>query len=326
MVGRAPAATGRRGKRGSRGGLRKAESPGRGARGDRGRAPGALSCLEDQFRAHAGPRARSRRGAAAPGIGNRAAPPPDRCSRRHADGTALTPRGASGRLERRIPRGRARRRRGRGRRDRRVRGRGSRVRRGSRRGAAVPLPPPDCFRQDDRRRGLRRGGAHDGRTHPDAPTAAREPVHRRPDDRGLRLPAVRSGAAGHGSASREPPHHPDVRLVRPARGVAFPDGLPARHLRRGAHCARREDERGDPQLHGADLHRHDGDGGADREAGLGRLPGLRRRSAAQRRCPARTDRSRFGAFAYPRRPPSRRSRSSAATTTRRRWPRCSTTS
>ena len=44
------------------------------------------------------------------------------------------------------------------------------------------------------------------------------------------------------------PHHPDLRLVRPARGVALADGLPARHLRRGAHRARREDERGDPQL------------------------------------------------------------------------------
>ena len=62
-------------------------------------------------------------------------------------------------------------------------------------------------------------------------------------------------------------------------------------LRRGAHRPRREDERRDPQLLRAALHRHDGDRAADREAGLGRLPPLGRRPAADRRRPARPDRA-----------------------------------
>ena len=42
---------------------------------------------------------------------------------------------------------------------------------------------------------------------------------------------------------------------------------------------------------GADLHRHDRDRAADRQAGLGRLPGLDRRAAARRRRPSRIDRA-----------------------------------
>ena len=67
--------------------------------------------------------------------------------------------------------------------------------------------------------------------------------------------------------------------------------LPARDLRRGPHGPRREDERGDPVVQRARLHRHDGDGAADREAGLRRLPGLGRRPAARRRRAARPDRA-----------------------------------
>ena len=67
--------------------------------------------------------------------------------------------------------------------------------------------------------------------------------------------------------------------------------VPARDLRRGPHGARREDERRDPVVQRAGLHRHDGDRAADREAGLGRLPRLGRRPAARGRGPARADRA-----------------------------------
>ena len=96
---------------------------------------------------------------------------------------------------------------------------------------------------------------------------------------------------GQGAAPRRPDHDPDLRLVRAPRRLALARGVPARDLRRGAHGARREDERGDPQLPGADLHRHDRDRAADREAGLGRLPRLGRRPAARRRRPPRPDRA-----------------------------------
>ena len=107
---------------------------------------------------------------------------------------------------------------------------------------------------------------------------------------------------------------------------AEPRGVPARHLRRGAHRPRREDERRDPQLPRARVHRHDRDRAADREAGLRRLPGVGRRPAARRRRPPRPDRAAPLASASRPRPRSTRCRSSAATSTRRRWPRCSTTS
>ena len=106
---------------------------------------------------------------------------------------------------------------------------------------------------------------------------------------------------GQGAAARRSDHDPDLRLVRAPRRLALARGVPARDLRRGAHGARREDERGDPQLPGADLHRHDRDRAADREAGLGRLPRLGRRPAARGRRPARPDR----AAALPARPAGR---------------------
>ena len=90
---------------------------------------------------------------------------------------------------------------------------------------------------------------------------------------------------------REPRHRPDLRLVRAPLRRPEPRGVPARDRRRGAHRARREDEPGDPQLLRPDLHRHDGDRAADRQAGLGRLPRLDRRAAARRRRAARADRA-----------------------------------
>ena len=90
----------------------------------------------------------------------------------------------------------------------------------------------------------------------------------------------------------EPDHDPDLRVVRPARRRGLALGLPARDLRRGAHGARREDLGRDPAAcQRADLHRHDRDRGADREAGLRRLPRLGRRPAARRRRPPRADRA-----------------------------------
>ena len=64
-----------------------------------------------------------------------------------------------------------------------------------------------------------------------------------------------------------------------------PRGVSPRDRRRGAHRPRREDERCDPQLHESDLHRHDRDRAADREAGLRRLPGFGRRPAAAEMLP-----------------------------------------
>ena len=208
---------------------------------------------------------------------------------------------ADAEVEPRRRRGRGRGRRGRRRQRARRRRAGGLRRRGSRRRSPLPLPAPDRVGQDDRRRRLRRGGALAGNPDPHPPPPARLPVPARPDDRGLRRPVHRLHRARQGAAARRPDHDPDLRLVRAARRLALARGLPARDLRRGAHGARREDERGDPQLPGADLHRHDGDRAADREAGLGRLPRLGRRPPARGRRPARPDR----AAALPARPAGR---------------------
>ena len=96
---------------------------------------------------------------------------------------------------------------------------------------------------------------------------------------------------GRRAAPAGPDDDPDVRLVRAARRRALAHRVPARDLRRGPHGARREDVERDPALPRAALHRHDGDGAADREAGLGRLPGLGRRPPADRRRAARPDRA-----------------------------------
>ena len=86
-------------------------------------------------------------------------------------------------------------------------------------------------------------------------------------DRGLRQALHRRRPRGARAQAARPDHDPDLRLVRAPRRRHRPRRVPARHLRRGAHGARREDERRDPQLPGADLHRHDGDRAADRQAG-----------------------------------------------------------
>ena len=122
----------------------------------------------------------------------------------------------------------------------------------------------------------------------------------------------------------EPDHDPDLRLVRAPRRLDLAKRLPARHLRRGAHGARREDQRRDPQLHRADLHRHDRHRAADRQAGLRRLPRLGRRPSPRRRGAARPDRARCAPCACRLRRPSPPFPSSAATTTRRSSPRSST--
>ena len=135
-------------------------------------------------------------------------------------------------------------------------------------------------------------------------------------------PAIEDGP---GATPRQSDHDPDVRVVRAPRRLDLEERLPARHLRRGAHGPRREDEHCHPPLRRADLHRHDRDGAADREAGLGRLPGLGRRPPA-RATPRAAGSSRRCAACGSRRPRrSRRCRSSAATTTRRSWPASSTT-
>ena len=162
----------------------------------------------------------------------------------------------------------------------------------SRRGPALPLPPPDRLRQDDRGRRLRRGGAPPRRPHPHPPPPARLPVHARPHDRGLRRPLHRRDRARARSRCRDDPITIQTYAWFARHGSETrPQRLPARHLRRGAHRARREDERRDPRLPRAALHRHDRDRAADREAGLRRLPGLGRRPAARRRRAARADRA-----------------------------------
>ena len=130
-----------------------------------------------------------------------------------------------------------------------------------------------------------------GDPDPHAPPPARLPVPARPDDRGLRRALHGRDREGARAAPPEPDHDPDLRLVRAPRRLDLARGLPARDLRRGAHRPRREDERGDPQLPRAGLHRHDRHRAADREAGLRRLPGLGRRPAARRRGPARPRRA-----------------------------------
>ena len=229
----------------------------------------------------------------ADGLGNRAPAPSGRCARGHADrADRVEPAPGGGERERERQRQRAR---GRGR-----RGRPRRARGGGRR--------PRCRRR--RRRG-RRAGVRRARTRARMrryrfrhPTASGKTIaaagfvesarhlgililtHRRllvsavparPDDGGLRRPLHGRDRRGQGAAPRRPDHDPDVRLVRAPRGRHLPQRLPARDLRRGPHGARREDERGDPVVQRAGLHRHDGDGAADREAGVGRLPRLGRR-------------------------------------------------
>ena len=122
--------------------------------------------------------------------------------------------------ERERPR-RARRPRGGGRGLRRRRRgtarRGAVARRGPRRGPPLPVPAPDRVRQDDRRRGVRRGGPHDGRPHPHPQAPARLPVQPRARGRGLRRPVDpdrRAGTDRRPSRRRSP-----SRRTRGSRGT-----------------------------------------------------------------------------------------------------------
>ena len=128
------------------------------------------------------------------------------------------------------------------------------------------------------------------RPDPHAPSAARAAVQPRPHHRGVRRAVHRRDSAWADTAAREPDHDPDVRLVRSPRRRDLARRVPPRDRRRGAHRSRREDVQGDPLVPRAALHRHDRDRAADREAGLRRLPGLRRRSAARRSGASRPDR------------------------------------
>ena len=191
----------------------------RGDRRDRGGPQGAFAAVEGALRPPARPRARARRARAAHGRRHRAPPPPGRRARRHAH-----------RADRREPARRGAGERQRARRARAPRSSPSRKRRtrtrtkrsssppgptssSSRRrppgpeddpgrGPPLPLPPPDRVRQDDRGRGLRRGGAHPRRPDPHAPAPARLAVRARPEDRGLRRPLRRRDRARQGAAAR----------------------------------------------------------------------------------------------------------------------------
>ena len=97
------------------------------------------------------------------------------------------------RQRRERPRGRARGGRGRSRRPprgarRRARAPRGAPRQGPGREPALPLPPSDRIRQDDRGGRLRRGRAHARRPDPHPPPPARLAVQPRADRRGLRRP------------------------------------------------------------------------------------------------------------------------------------------
>ena len=186
-VGRRALAAARRGPGGgTRRGLRPAARARRGAREMDERARVPSPSMEGQLRAHARSRARPRRGAPSSRLGDGAPAPSDRRARRNADRAHLPPRGAPGRRERRSREPSEdedddAEEAGEELDDEEVEDRGR-----SRRGAAVPLSPSDRVREDDRGRRLRRGCADDGRPHPDASAASRQPVHARPDRRGVR--------------------------------------------------------------------------------------------------------------------------------------------
>ena len=233
----------------------------------------------------------------APRLRHRAAAPPGRGAHRDAHRADRGRREAERRRERERRRRRRGARRGGGRGRRRAAGRG---RRGAR-STSAPLPAAEDPGAERRYRF--RHPTASGKTIAAAgfvEAARTEGVliltHRR-----LLVDQFRRELTDHGYGERlteiiltgakpkrlEPDHDPDLRLVRPPRRRGLAHRVPARDLRRGAHGARREDLGGDPQPERADLHRHDGDRGADREAGLRRLPGLGRRPAARRRRAAR---------------------------------------
>ena len=194
--------------------------------------------------------------------------------------------------------------------------------------APLPVPASHCVRKTIAAAGFIEAARDGGRPDPDAPPAARLAVQ--PRARGRRATATASSPwrsrAGQSPPRDNPVHDPDLRMVRAPLSLDLSrEGLPARDLRRGPHRPRREDERGDPQLPRTDLHRNDGDRAADREAGLRRLPRLRRRPSARGCDPPRPGRSAPLPARAARGPQSIRCPSSAAISTSESWRKPSTT-
>ena len=200
--------------------------------------------------------------------------------------------------------------------------------RGPRREPALLVRARHRGGQDRRRDGLRGGLPYGRGADPHPPPQPRGPVHRRAGDRGYRKRVT--APLLDGQQPRGAGHRRDVPVVRAQRRADL-RRLHDRHLRRGTHRARREDERGHPLLARPRLHRHDGHGRAHRpprhgplpdpdvalRPRAGRAPG-RHRPAALRAHPARA----WGCGRSPRSPCARAR--STRTSTRRSWPRCST--
>ena len=187
-------------------------------------------------------------------------------------------------------------------------------------------------RQDRRRARLRRGLAHGRHPDPHPPPQPGGPVPRRAAR--PRLQEAHLGSAAEErrrrAAGRRTGHGRDLPVVRAQRRQGL-GRVHDRHLRRGPHRARREDERLDPPVDRPGLRGHDGHRRADRAARDRPLPDadLALRPRAGR--PARRDRAAAlacgsrRAWACAR---SRTCRCAAArwtrTSTRKSWPRCST--
>ena len=139
------------------------------------------------------------------------------------------------------------------------------VARGPGRGTPLLVRARHRRRQDRRRARLRGGLAH--RRHPDPhpPPQPRGPVPRRAAR--PRLQEAHLGAAAEErqrrAARRRPGHGRDLPVVRAQRRQGL-RRVHDRHLRRGAHGARREDERLDPPVDRPGVRRHDRHRRADR--------------------------------------------------------------
>ena len=155
------------------------------------------SRLEDPLRADARPRAGSERAPAAADVRDGAPPSPDRRARGNAHRADRgEPEGGERERERSTPSSRKSRSSRTKRTTSRSTARPSFRRRagGGRRSCApVSLPPPDGFREDDRSRRIRRGGAHRRRLDPHPPAPARLPVQPRAHGRGVRRAAQAGG-------------------------------------------------------------------------------------------------------------------------------------
>ena len=286
--------------------------PPRGARGRARRAGGgprgALGRVATRLFADARPRAAARRRGAAPGRRHHAQRPPggravghaDRAHGRAADRRRAPTAGAAAPEELPVGRGRDRGRRAARRGAARLgSGRGGRGGGRRRRRARGPRRRPPLLvrarhrrRQDRRRARLRRGVAH--RRHPDPhpPAQPGRPVPGRAALARLPRPHLRAAAEERRrrAARRRAGDGRDLPVVRAQRRQGL-GRVHDRHLRRGAHRARREDERGDPPVARPGLHRDDGHRRADRPPRDGPVPdadvALRPRAGR----PARRDRA-----------------------------------